>query len=76
VDDLCEIEIKLVKNLKEMLMQTQEEFESNEVFWTTILSDGSQLDLRPNGATTRVQYADVEQYVRETIEARLRESQP
>lgn len=76
LDDFYEIEIKLVNNLKQMLQQTESEFEQNEHFWTTILSDGVQVDLRPDGSTKRVQYNEVTKFVSETILARLRESQP
>ena len=40
LDDLYEIEIKLVNHLKQMLLQTEEDFNTNEVFWTTNLSEG------------------------------------
>ena len=58
-----------------MLAQCEDEFDCNELFWTTTLSDGVQIDLRPKGSTTRVLYSEVKDYVSETIMARLRESQ-
>ena len=75
LDDLYEIEIKLVNNLKQLIAQTKEEFECDEHFWTTTLSDGTQIDLKPKGSTTKVDFSEVKDYVSETIVSRLRESQ-
>ncbi len=59
-----------------MLQQSEDEFDLNELYWTTMLSDGSQVDLKPKGNQTKVKYEELTDYISETIMARLRESQP
>jgi len=59
-----------------MLTQTEEEFDTHDHFWTTTLSDGFQIDLKPKGSTLKVKYSETFEFVSETILARLRESQP
>ena len=39
-----------------------------------MLSDGSQVDLKPKGSQIKVKYEELSDYIGETIMARLRES--
>lgn len=58
-----------------MLQQSEDEFNSNDVFWTSQLSDGTQIELRPKGNQTKVKYQEVADFVAEILTARLKESQ-
>lgn len=51
-------------------------FSQIDRYWSCQLSDGVQIDLKPNGKEVRVKFSEIQDYVSAVIEARLRESQP
>lgn len=66
----------MTQTLKDLLTITRDDFEHLEYYWTTLLSDGTQKELKPNGANCRVAFEEIESYVRTVLDERLRESQP
>ncbi|KAJ8614515.1 hypothetical protein CTAYLR_000790 [Chrysophaeum taylorii] len=48
--------------------------ETTGLFWTTTLSDGTEIDLRPRGHSQLVSVSETEEYIRVAIAARLNEN--
>lgn len=47
---------------------------ANERTWTTVLSNGSAVSLKPNGAELPLSFADREEYIQLVKESRMNES--
>ena len=69
IDKLC------IQALNELSNASQETWDEMDLYWTTQLSNGHEIELKPNGRTIPVPYADRAEYVRLTIHHRLTESE-
>jgi hypothetical protein len=68
IDKLC------IQALNELTRSDEEGFKELDMTWSTQLSNGKEVDLKPHGRTIAVPYADRAEYVRLTIQQRLTES--
>lgn len=54
---------------------SEEEFEQQDQFFTTVLSNGKEVDLIPNGSNTRVKKNNMQEYINLVVERRFKESE-
>ena len=58
LDNLQEIEKKFVDKMNHFLTISESEFNQTELFWTTILTDNSEIELKQGGSSIPVVYGD------------------
>lgn len=76
--DLKEIDsmtVSILDDLKNVSTKmSEEEFLTGyELYMTTILSNGEEVELVPNGKSIRVNFSNLNEYIKRTIEVRLNE---
>jgi other hect domain ubiquitin protein ligase E3 len=74
LDNLQEIEKKFVDKMNHFLTISESEFNQTELFWTTILTDNLEIELKQGGSSIPVAYADRVEYVKLSMKAKLLES--
>ena len=77
MDDIREIDRSFVTMMEKILSAKPEELEvySEELTWTSTLSDGTEVELIPGGAQVQVQTEHLEDYVKIVVHKRLKESE-
>ena len=56
------IQVKLIESIESMDKEGYDAYFSEERVWTTVLSDGSTVPLKPDGADLSVRYEDRLEY--------------
>lgn len=79
--DLIEVDLKFYEMTKQILecpseadFEEIDEVSGEPLYWVASLSDGSEVELIKNGATTKVLYKDRSKYVNKLLETRFKES--
>jgi hypothetical protein len=68
--------VKMLKTLKDIDQKMPEEefLAGYDLYMTTILSNGEEIELLPGGKSIKINYSNLKQYVEKSFAARLSES--